>query len=75
MDFGGAIHCILGGDFVYRESWARGIFLALEKPDDHSQMTEPYLYIQEGESDAATRYPWIPRHEDMLASDWVMLPS
>jgi hypothetical protein len=69
MDFGGAIHCMFGGDAVHRDAWARGVYLKLEKPDDHSQMTRPYIYITESNGSAV---PWVATHEDMLASDWSM---
>jgi hypothetical protein len=68
MDFGGAIHCMIGGDSVYREAWASGIAVALQKPDDHSKMTRPFIYQTEGEGSTV---PWVPSHEDMLANDWV----
>jgi hypothetical protein len=69
MDFGGAIHCMLGGDKVHRQAWARDIFLWLQKPDDHSKMTKPYIYIQYADKSCV---PWVPRHEDMLANDWAV---
>ena len=71
MDFGGAIHCMIGGGSVYREQWSGGQFLMLQKTDDHSKMTEPYIYKQQGEMDGGKKVPWVPSHEDMLADDWV----
>jgi len=69
MDFGGAIHTMIGGDSVYREAWARSYCIELQKPDDHSKMTLPYIYQRWEESNCV---PWIPTHEDMLADDWVL---
>lgn len=71
MDFGGALHCMLGGSKVFRQAWALHIMLGLQKPDDHSKMTRPYIYIQEG-ADGYDCVPWVATHEDMLATDWVM---
>lgn len=70
MDFGGAIHCMLGGDMVYRHGWSGGQFVGLQKPDDHSKMTEPFIYKQEGEMDGGKKVPWTPTQADMLANDW-----
>jgi hypothetical protein len=72
MDFGGAIHTMKGGDSVYRQSWARGIFLMIQKPDDHSKMTRPFIYQQSGEMDSGVCVPWTPTQEDMLTEDWAM---
>ena len=71
MDFGGAIHTMIGGSKVRRIAWAREVWLCLQKPDDHSKMTRPYFYKQEGEANCV---PWIPTFDDMLADDWEMQP-
>jgi hypothetical protein len=71
MDFGGALHCVVGGGSVYRHGWPNGHYMKLQKPDDHSKMTSPYLYVQSGEMDGGTCYPWFPTNEDMLTQDWV----
>jgi Protein of unknown function (DUF2829) len=71
MDFGGAIQCMMAGGTAYRGAWANGVFLAIQKPDDHSKMTQPYIYRQQGEMDGGKCVPWVPAQEDMLADDWV----
>ena len=72
MDFGGAIHVMIGGGKVYREEWANNeVVIALQKPDDHSKMTKPFLYVVElWEGGAAM--PWTPTQDDMLSNDWVV---
>lgn len=72
MDFGGALHFMKGGGKVYREAWANNeVVIALQKPDDHSKMTKPYLYAHEiWEGGGAM--PWAPTQEDMLMEDWVV---
>jgi hypothetical protein len=72
MDFGGALHCMKGGDKCFRQGWAGGVYVNLQKPDDHSKMTEPYLYEIRGEMDGEC-VPWTPTQADMLAEDWVMM--
>jgi hypothetical protein len=67
MDFGGAIHAMKGGKKVAREGWARGVWLMIQFPDDHSKMTHPYVYEHD---DTDSQEPWIPQHEDMLSEDW-----
>jgi len=69
MDFGGALHCMIGGDLVCRAAWARDVVLGLQKPDEHSKMTQAYIYQRQGEYDCV---PWVPTHEDMLATDWTV---
>ena len=70
MDFGGAIHTMIGGQKVRRSAWDGGISIHIQKPDVHSKMTEPYFYRQQGELDQGKTVPWIPSYEDMLADDW-----
>jgi Protein of unknown function (DUF2829) len=71
MDFGGALHCMLGGDKCFRQTWARDVYISIQYPDDHSKMTRQYIYIT---SEWGT-VPWNPEHEDLLAKDWVMFGS
>jgi len=71
MDFGGALHCMIGGDKCFRQAWAREVYVNLQCPDDHSKMTKPYFYIINEATWACV--PWCPTHEDLLATDWVMM--
>lgn len=62
-----------------REGWnGKGLYVVLQRPDKHSKMTRPYLYIVspagstnqfEGE-DQEHRVPWLASQTDMLATDW-----
>ena len=67
MDFGGAIHSMIGGMKVARAGWARGVWLLIQYPDDHSKMTKPYVYRH---GDVDEQVPWTPQHDDMLTEDW-----
>jgi len=72
MDFGDAIQLMKNGESAARQGWSGGVFLRLQKPDDHSKMTGPYIYFQRGEMDPYC-IPWVPSQEDMLATDWIQL--
>ena len=80
MDFGKALEAIREGKSVIRSGWnGKGIFVALQVPDDNSKMTGPYAYIDTtglaSENPDAPRVmvPWLPSQTDMLADDWRVL--
>ena len=68
MNFGEAIEALKRGDHVAREGWnGKGMWLALQVPDEHSKMTQPYIYIKTVQDDLI---PWLASQADMLADDW-----
>lgn len=68
MDFGYALEFLRDGRKVYREGWnGPGQFLEMQRPDEHSKMTLPYIYITTVQGDLV---PWLCSQTDMLASDW-----
>ena len=68
MDFGDAIKALKHGDHVARDGWnGRGMYLSLQTPDEHSKMTQPYIYIKTVQDDLI---PWLASQADMLAEDW-----
>lgn len=77
MDFGAAIAALKSGQRVARKGWnGKGIFIELQRPDAHSKMTSPYIFIdttglQTTNPDAPkARVPWLASQTDMLAEDW-----
>lgn len=79
FDFGfdGAIQALKAGLAVRRRGWnGKGIFIKLQRPDENSKMTSPYIYIdttglQTDNPDAPkSRVPWLASQTDMLANDW-----
>jgi len=77
MDFGAAIAALKSGQRVARKGWnGKGIFIELQRPDAHSKMTSPYIFIdttglQTTNPDAPkARVPWLASQTDMLADDW-----
>lgn len=68
MTFGNAIDQLRFGHHVTRVGWnGPGQYLSLQLPDDHSKMTEPYIYIHTVQGG---RIPWLASQADMLADDW-----
>jgi hypothetical protein len=76
-NFGQAIEELKAGRKVWRNGWnGKGIFIELQKPDENSKMTSPYIFIDttglQTDNDAApkSRVPWLASQTDMLADDW-----
>ena len=66
--FGFALHMLKHGHKVTRAGWnGRGMWIALQRPDPHSKMTLPYLYMSTASGDLV---PWLASQTDLLASDW-----
>ena len=69
FDFGSALDALLGGRKVSRKGWnGKGMWLALQKPDEYSKMTLPYIYMRTAQGDLV---PWLASQTDILARDWV----
>ena len=78
MDFGWALRQLKEGRKVCRLGWnGKGIYIELQRPDEHSKMTQPYIYIvttglQSDNSNAPRGVvPWLASQTDMLAEDWI----
>lgn len=70
MDFGKALHLLKDGASVTRKGWnGAGQRLKLQRPDAHSKMTRPYIYITTVQGD---RVPWLASQTDLLADDWLV---
>jgi len=68
MDFGSALDYLRQGKSVCRYGWnGKGQKLTLQKPDEHSKMTLPYIYITTVQGD---NVPWLASQTDLLATDW-----
>jgi hypothetical protein len=75
-----AIEAMKEGKKVARKGWnGKGIFIELQRPDEFSKMTSPYIFIdttglQTTNPDAPkSRVPWLASQTDMLAEDWVVV--
>lgn len=77
MTFGDALKYLDRGLKVRRRGWnGKGIFIELQKPDAHSKMTHPYIFIDttglntDNPDAPRNRVPWFASQTDMLAKDW-----
>ena len=71
LNFGSAIQLLWTGDRMSRVGWnGPGQFIELQRPDAHSKMTKPYLYITTVQGD---RIPWLASQTDLLAEDWYIV--
>ena len=77
MNFGQAIEHMKTGKRLVRKGWnGKGIFVAIQFPDEESKMTHPYVYIdttglQTNNPNAPKNLvPWLASQTDMLSEDW-----
>ena len=64
-----ALTALKNGKCVAREGWnGPGQWLELQRPDEHSKMTLPYIYIKTTSNDLV---PWLASQTDLLQEDWV----
>ncbi len=71
MTFGQAIDCLKSGGRVARAGWnGKGMWLAIETPEDHRDMVRPYIYMSPVDGYLV---PWVASQTDMLAEDWFKL--
>ncbi|MGH6834933.1 MAG: DUF2829 domain-containing protein [Methylocella sp.] len=74
MTFGESIEALKVGDRVSRAGWSFGngsggekMWLRLQKPNEGSDMTLPYIFMSTATGDLV---PWLASQTDMLAEDW-----
>lgn len=71
MNFGEALNLLRSGHKVAREGWnGKGMWIALQVPDEHSKMRRPYLYMRPVDRELV---PWVASQSDLLADDWVII--
>lgn len=71
MDFGHALTALKSGLKVFRQNWnGKGMWLCLQKPDAHSKMTLPYIYMKTADDKFV---PWLASQTDVLSEDWHVL--
>jgi hypothetical protein len=65
---GWAVKQLQHGDRVRRSGWnGKGMWLELQKPDENSKMTLPYVFMFTTQGDLV---PWLCSQTDLLANDW-----
>lgn len=80
MTFGGALEALKRGERVVRGGWnGTSMYIKLQKPDENSFMTHPYMYIEYPPNrlhpvyPTGSRIPWVPSQSDALADDWFIV--
>jgi hypothetical protein len=78
MTFSQALTALKGGKKVARIGWnGKGMWLEMQRPDENSKMTLPYIYIEYPVGHLAypngCRVPWLASQTDLLAEDWTFL--
>lgn len=69
MNFGDAIQALKNGKRVARAGWnGKNMYLELQRPDEHSKMTLPYIYMRTVQGDFV---PWLASQTDVLSDDWI----
>lgn len=67
--FSTALQMLKEGKQVYRYGWnGAGMWLSLQKPDENSKMSAPYIYIKSVDNKLC---PWTPSQTDLMAEDWL----
>jgi hypothetical protein len=71
LPFSLALEIARQGGAIQREGWNGADLKVLAQfPDEHSKMTEPYLYIEYPDG---RRCPWLASQTDLMAKDWRVL--
>lgn len=67
-DFGHALNALKEGQRVTRAGWnGKGQYIEMQRPDAHSKMSRPYLYICTVDG---ALVPWVASQSDLLGDDW-----
>lgn len=73
MNFGNAIQALKNGKRVARAGWnGKNMYLELQRPDEHSKMTLPYIYMRTVQGDFV---PWLASQTDVLSDDWITVET
>lgn len=68
MNFSEALDNIKKGGKLRRSGWnGKGMWICLQRPDEHSKMTLPYIFMRTAQGDFV---PWLASQTDLLADDW-----
>ena len=71
MDFSEALVLVKVGAKIARTGWnGKDMWLELQRPDEHSKMTLPYIYMKTA---CDNLVPWLASQTDLLADDWMVV--
>lgn len=66
LTFSEALQAMEAGYSVRLPKWSPEVRISIQRPDEHSKMTAPYLYVESRYG----RVPWNPTQIELLAQDW-----
>ena len=68
FSFGQALGLIKEHPEIYMRlpKWSPDVKIKIQRPDDNSKMTAPYLYVES----RFGKVPWTPTQIELLAEDW-----
>ena len=70
MTFSKALKLLKSGHRLARRGWnGEQMFIEMQRPDENSKMTLPYIYIRTAQGDLV---PWLCSQTDMLSDDWML---
>jgi hypothetical protein len=73
LTFGAAVEVLKAGKRVARAGWnGKGMWLELQRPDAHSKMSLPYIYMKTADDKLV---PWLASQTDVLAEDWQIVTA
>ena len=68
LSFSKALVLLKSGAAMTRSGWNRGgQYVRVQRPDAHSKMQVPYLYLRNAQGELV---PWVPSQGDLFARDW-----
>ena len=77
ISFSEALIAVKNGKAIQREGWnGSGLCVKAKFPDEHSEMTLPYLYIEyppDAKKYPNAKCPWLASQTDIMADDWIIL--
>lgn len=69
LTFGLMLEALKKGMRTRLPYWSEDVFLSMQKPDEHSKMTHPYIYV-------TSRFgvvPWVATQVEILSEKWMIL--
>ena len=67
MNVGKAVEQVKLGKGMRLPHWTKDTAIRMKFPDEHSDMTEPYLYV---DSLVLGRWPWTESTEEFISTNW-----
>lgn len=73
IDFGYALENLIVGRKMARWGWnGKGMFIKLKRPHHDAFITKPYIFISDVKGEVV---PWVPSQDDILGTDWLVVPE